>query len=281
MKNELEQEYLATFKKTVAMHEVFLQRLAAHPSFRKNLNFHVFLEYEGDLSVRNKNRQEKLGTFIRNISKSADELLLSSTTKDNDEYFEKQKAFMLEYHNRLRDATARADRLSRAHKSVADSLISISAQCLRLVECIPELEGFLTRSSEYFEKSRKIENRVSSDMDLKLSDSLRYYVRDTEAAKTLLYKRFRSLADLNEANKKMERARVKGREVPQAEGAQKYAQDKFDKITGTARGELADFHARRVPYFHKNLTALADLQYKHAKTHIQLLKQTLQSLKEA
>ncbi|KOB69313.1 Sorting nexin, partial [Operophtera brumata] len=27
-------EYLATFKKTVAMHEVFLQRLAAHPVFR-------------------------------------------------------------------------------------------------------------------------------------------------------------------------------------------------------------------------------------------------------
>ena len=51
MKNELEQEYLATFKKTVAMHEVFLQRLAAHPSFRKNLNFHVFLEYDGDVRV--------------------------------------------------------------------------------------------------------------------------------------------------------------------------------------------------------------------------------------
>ena len=37
--------------------------------------------------------------------------------QDNDEYFEKQKAFMLEYHNRLHDATGRADRLSRAHKS--------------------------------------------------------------------------------------------------------------------------------------------------------------------
>ena len=66
-----------------------------------------------------------------------------------------------------------------------------------------------------FDGEQKIENRVSSDMDLKLSDSLRYYVRDTEAAKNLLYKRIRSLADLNDANKNLDRARAKGRDVPQ------------------------------------------------------------------
>ncbi len=44
-------EYLAIFKKTVAMHEVFLCRVAAHPVLRKDLNFHVFLEYNQDVSV--------------------------------------------------------------------------------------------------------------------------------------------------------------------------------------------------------------------------------------
>lgn len=44
-------EYLAIFKKTVAMHEVFLCRVAAHPILRKDLNFHVFLEYNQDVSV--------------------------------------------------------------------------------------------------------------------------------------------------------------------------------------------------------------------------------------
>ena len=34
MKQELEAEYLAMFKKTVAMHEAFLTRLATHPVFR-------------------------------------------------------------------------------------------------------------------------------------------------------------------------------------------------------------------------------------------------------
>ena len=51
MKAELEAEYLATFKKTVAMHEVFLQRLANHPKFRNDPNFRIFLEYENDVSL--------------------------------------------------------------------------------------------------------------------------------------------------------------------------------------------------------------------------------------
>jgi sorting nexin-5/6/32 len=50
MKQELEAEYLATFKKTVAMHEVFLQRLAIHPKFRNDSNFRIFLEYENEVS---------------------------------------------------------------------------------------------------------------------------------------------------------------------------------------------------------------------------------------
>jgi sorting nexin-5/6/32 len=37
------------FKKTVSMHEVFLQRLAAHPTLRNDNNFRVFLEYKEDV----------------------------------------------------------------------------------------------------------------------------------------------------------------------------------------------------------------------------------------
>ena len=43
-------EYLATFKKTVAMHENFLQRLAGHAALRNDVNFEVFLEFSGDVS---------------------------------------------------------------------------------------------------------------------------------------------------------------------------------------------------------------------------------------
>ncbi len=43
---------MALFKKTVAMHEVFLQRIAAHMSLKDDYNFQTFLEYEGDVSGR-------------------------------------------------------------------------------------------------------------------------------------------------------------------------------------------------------------------------------------
>ena len=43
-------EYLATFKKTVAMHEVFLQRLAAHPVLRMDMNFEVFLQFDQEVN---------------------------------------------------------------------------------------------------------------------------------------------------------------------------------------------------------------------------------------
>ena len=42
-------EYLAIFKKTVAMHEIFLCRLAQHPQLRNNHNFRVFLEYDSEV----------------------------------------------------------------------------------------------------------------------------------------------------------------------------------------------------------------------------------------
>lgn len=57
-------EYLATFKKTVAMHEIFLSRLAHHPVFRYDSNFRIFLEYENDLSVRTKSKKELFEVHI-------------------------------------------------------------------------------------------------------------------------------------------------------------------------------------------------------------------------
>lgn len=42
------------------MHEVFLCRLAAHPVFRNDHNFRVFLEYDHDLAVRSKNKMEMI-----------------------------------------------------------------------------------------------------------------------------------------------------------------------------------------------------------------------------
>ncbi|XP_066893682.1 sorting nexin-32 isoform X3 [Kogia breviceps] len=151
MKEELEAEYLAIFKKTVAMHEVFLQRLAAHPTLRRDHNFFVFLEYGQD---------------------------------EVDDFFEHERTFLLEYHTRIRDACLRADRVMHSHKCLADDYIPISAALSSLgTQEVNQLKTSFLKLAELFERLRKLEGRVASDEDLKLSDMLRYYVRDSQAAK--------------------------------------------------------------------------------------------------
>jgi len=60
---------------------------------------------------------------------------------------------------------------------------------------------------------KKLEGRVASDEDLKLSDTLRYYMRDSSAAKNLLYRRLRALANYETATKNLEKARAKNKDV--------------------------------------------------------------------
>ncbi|XP_068412416.1 sorting nexin-32 isoform X5 [Eschrichtius robustus] len=307
MKEELEAEYLAIFKKTVAMHEVFLQRLAAHPTLRRDHNFFVFLEYGQDLSVRGKNRKELLGGFLRNIVKSADEALITgmSGLKEVDDFFEHERTFLLEYHTRIRDACLRADRVMHSHKCLADDYIPISAALSSLgTQEVNQLKTSFLKLAELFERLRKLEGRVASDEDLKLSDMLRYYVRDSQAAKDLLYRRLRALADYENANKALDKARTRNREVRTAESHQQLCCQRFERLSDSAKQgkphgpgapatalltlpgspflsspELMDFRSRRVSSFRKNLMELAELELKHAKASTLLLRNTLVILK--
>nr|XP_022332612.1 sorting nexin-6-like isoform X2 [Crassostrea virginica] len=235
MKQELEAEYLATFKKTVAMHEVFLQRIAAHPQLKNDVNFEVFLSFDQDLSVRGKNKKEKIGGFFKSITKTADEVLLANQ-KDVDEFFENEKSFLVEYNNKIKDATHKSDRMTKCHGEVADSYIQISSGFVQLATVEnTELDKIFTKVAEALEKTRKLEGRVATDEDLKLSDTLRYYMKDSQAAKDLLYRRARALADYENANKALEKARLKNKEVAQAEKTQQSACEKFEKISEVAK----------------------------------------------
>lgn len=288
MKQELEAEYLAIFKKTVAMHEIFLCRLVQHPQLRTNQNFRVFLEYEKELNVRGKNKKERFSGMLRSITKTADETLLLSGQKDSDEFFEHEKSFIHEYHTKIKDATSKADKVTRSHKQCASDYLSIasSLQSLATVEnSIPVSHDFgfdksLLRVHDTLEKIRKLESRTSSDTDLKLSDLLRYYLRDAQACKDLLYRRSRSLADYENANKELDKARSRGKNVQQAVDQQKAARAKFEALSETGKGELTEFKARRVTAFRKNLIELGELQLKHSKAMAQALKSCITSIEQ-
>ncbi len=88
---------------------------------------------------------------------------------------------------------------------------------------------------------QKLESRIQSDTDLKLSDTLRYYMRDSKAALDLMYRRSRCLADFDTANKNLDRARTKNKDVQQAETTQENIKKKFETISEKAKDGLMDF----------------------------------------
>lgn len=148
-------EYLATFKKTVAMHEVFLTRLASHQIFREDSHLHVFLEYDQDLCARPKGKLQQLGGLVKSLGSTTDQYYLSATVRDVNDFFEQQSNSLTEYHSQLKEATMRTDKMTEKHKELADSYIKISAGILQLANNDPgPLDKFLSKVADTFEKAR-------------------------------------------------------------------------------------------------------------------------------
>ncbi len=105
-----------------------------------------------------------------------------------DDFFEREKNFLVEYHAQLRDCTVKADKMSVLHRSLADTYIKISqglSDLSRLDAAEEEgggisaaaaaangetpsgraqqMESFMTKAADALEKMRRIEGRVASD----------------------------------------------------------------------------------------------------------------------
>ena len=102
-----------------------------------------------------------------------------------DDFFDGERQFLLEYHSNLRDCTVRADKMTVLHKMLADNYIKLAqavtdfasmeaAEAQRREASNDNFDAFLIKLAETMEKMRRIEGRVSTDQDLKLSDTLRY-----------------------------------------------------------------------------------------------------------
>lgn len=279
MKAELEAEYLATFKKTVAMHEMFLQRLACHAVFKNDNNFKIFLTYADDLAVRTKNKKEMISKFFVKLNKSADDFMMSPTVSDRSDSFDPQKHFLISYQSHVENAYSKADKMTQSHKRLADNYIRISMQFLELSKMEAHLRKFMPKLSDGLEKTRKCEGRACTDVDLKLSDILKYYYWETGAARDLMQRRVRCLSDFENANKMLERARFRDRDVRQAEETQREACQNYERITESMEKELVSFRTRRIQNFKKSLVELAELQVKHNKSATQMIRNCLLSLK--
>ena len=99
---------------------------------------------------------------------------------------------------------------------------------------------------QIIEKIRRIESRVANDQvlkngentlidatvqELKLADTLRFHMRDTAAAKDLLYRRLKALAAFEATNKELDLARSRNRDREVAETRQREAWTVFEGVS--------------------------------------------------
>ncbi|CDR18251.1 unnamed protein product [Oncorhynchus mykiss] len=86
--------------------------------------------------------------------KSADEVIISGI-KEVDDFFEQEKTFLLDYSSKIKDSTARAEKMTRSHKNVADDYIHISSTLSSLsVDDNTALKKHFEKLSDLFEKLR-------------------------------------------------------------------------------------------------------------------------------
>lgn len=87
-----------------------------------------------------KNLKEKTTGFLKNWSQKADEKLMLSGQRDVDEFFEKERGFLDEYYNRIREATNRSDKMCKNYKGRIPGFLTL----LNSFSVVYELElGFL------------------------------------------------------------------------------------------------------------------------------------------
>jgi len=102
---------------------------------------------------------------------------------------------------------------------------------------------------------------------------------DTTAAKDLLFRRLRCLANYEKANKELDLARTRNKDVAVAENRQSEACSTFEKLSTSARAELAMQKKGRVEHMRSNLEQLVELEVKQGKAHSELLRQAIFDIK--
>ncbi|KJH53648.1 PX domain protein [Dictyocaulus viviparus] len=136
------------------------------------------------LSVRGKNKKEVVEYLWKRFTQSADEVLLSGQ-RDVDDFFENERNYLLEYNTHIKEAASKAEKLVKLRKNVAETYAKIGDCLEKMARGEPDklLARTEVRASDGMHKLKKVEARSANDEELKLTDTLMYFMRDTQAAK--------------------------------------------------------------------------------------------------
>mmetsp|Transcript_42726 Transcript_42726/g.59353 ORF Transcript_42726/g.59353 Transcript_42726/m.59353 type:complete len:327 (+) Transcript_42726:222-1202(+) len=281
LKSDIQSEYLAAFQKTVAMHEVFLIRLTSHPVLREDQNLQVFLEYDQDLSYKTKTKKDKALGFLKGVAKSMDSTLQKHV--DEDEFFEGQKSFIFHYLRMIRDAQAASVAKIRSRNAIVTSMNKVGVTMVHLANTQHAshlMSEMMRKTGQVHVPAAQHQMKLAAKEDLKMSDLLKYYRADSEAAKDLMSRRVKALHTMKTTEAALAQAKLKSKKVLEAQDAATAAKDRYESITKSAKDELKVYKKRRIAAFRKGLIQYTQCQIRQSREMYSLMKSTLSSLKE-
>ncbi|EGD78876.1 hypothetical protein PTSG_01853 [Salpingoeca rosetta] len=281
LKQEIQSEYLAAFQKTVAMHEVFLKRLVSHPKFRDDHTLQVFLEYEQDLDCKLKSTREKALDFLRSKAKTFDSSF--SSFKDADEFFDDQRSFITRYLLAIKEARSKAAQKTEKRMQLSVSFNRAGTELVHygnLYDTDHPVGELIRLVGNVLRKCQTIEKRLATKEDLKLTDLLRYYEADANAAKDLMVRRIKCLQDKERADKALVKAQQTQKKVDECQQAATEAEERSISITDTARDELGAFQRRRVAAFRKGIMQYTQYQIRQAREKQHVWRQVIDALEQ-
>jgi sorting nexin-5/6/32 len=282
LKGEIQSEYLSAFQKAVAMHEVFLIRLSHHAALKKDTNLQLFLEYDKMMSMESKSAGDKLSGMFGSMMKSVTGDGLA-THVDPDETFGKQKDFILNYQTTI-EACAKA---CAAKISARQALVSHLGTFSIGITHLGNVQTNYHTMSEVIRKLGSanqiyttIGKKLVAKEDIKMADLLTYYHADVSAARDLMARRLGAIKDNLKRAEALNKAKLKGVKVIEAQDFATIAKDTFEKINKEASVELQVFQKRRGAAFRKGLIHYAQSQIRQSRESYSLWKQTLAGLED-
>lgn len=278
LRQEIQSEYLAAFQKTVAMHEVFLIRLSLHPVFRDESSLQLFLEYEKELETKKKSGMDRArGAFFSAMGSVVSGDVLA-TTAEPEQNFARYRDFVLHYLKTITDCSQAAEIKIKQRSALVSQLSGFNIKLTHLGNTQANhhvMSDIMRKCGSAIGTMVAIEKKLVAKEDLKMSDLLRYYRDDTNAAKELLVRRAKAHKEMEKTAKAHEAAKRNGKKVIEAQGAATAAKTTYEAITKSAQTELETFKKRRAAAFRKGLIHYAQCQIKQSKDAYALWKQTL------
>lgn len=284
LKFEIQSEYLAAFQKTVAMHEVFLIRLVHHPIMKEEQSLQIFLEYDKDLATKKKTAMDKIsgGLFGAITSMTKGDPLKGHV--DPEEFFGRQKDFIINYQARIQEAVISAQAKVKGRGAIVAQTSRFHTQLTHLGNTQANhhvMSEIMRKAGAAVGTYGTVSKKLTAKEDLKMSDLLRYYQDDSLAARELLVRRVKAYKEMLRTDKELEKAKTKGKNVIVNQEANENAKTTYEKITKSAETELQTFQKRRMAAFRKGLIQYTQCQIRQSRESFALWKQTLDAVKQS